>query len=728
MTLLALVLGCTRAEGPEPGLPPAPEADLPSPLWQELARQTVAARDSTGLGGLELASTLIPVPRIGELLVAETGAGRLWRQNAFYVVPDAGVWVTQDIREVGGWTPQGCVLTSSGLWQTGDCTGYEDAPEGWTFHHGGFASAPGDIRYGLALEDLVLLTGPGAWVLDASVEDSLSDEGPYSYLQHLRGVQGAPRGARPWGAGLIEDSGQTWRIEGLDSLSPSAVSDDLLDVQVLGEGIAWGTDSGFVTPQGSLTDQLDRGPPERLAWDGERAWAWYASGVLGWTDGQDKGLLSTLALGDVDALLADTVHGQGLAYLLVDGHLHAATRTGLQSEGLELGQPDALVVDPSSHDLYSIEADQLTSLGSVLALEPHWDDPAQIFLAPVLETPTDSKIDTDFSWNQAGCEQSGGPEAGCCALAWTVEARIEPNLAYLEGLGAAVVLGVNPSVLRQAELCAEREHPAGQALLDALGHAQSQGIELTNWTHTPHNDPDPDNPGWFIERIGGEWEPPVDTQVEYDLLHQGLASVFDLLPEVELIAGSGNSVDGNHIDWDGSWVTALRDGPLPSGRPPLRTSYFGFAGGRLDVGDVSFRKKELFPVDLRLRMQPFELGTSPESWHEGGSSGLRYLPGTTWLVNSLDTLVPSGVWRESLYWGLELSEQDWALWQLYLRRLLAASDPQQERVQYLHLHDIAHPEMTMEQRATPDGEDLNLMALRRLEQDLPVRWSALSEL
>ncbi len=730
MTLLTLVLGCGQADGPgASSLGRAPEADLPSPLWQELSTRTVAARASTGLGGLQRASTLVPVPRVGELLIPEPEAGRVWRQNAFYVVPDAGVWVTQDIREVGGWTPEGCVLTSSGLWQTGDCTGSEIAPEGWTYHHGGFASAPEDIQHGLALEQVVLFTGPGAWVMDASVEDDLGDEHAYSYLQHLRGVQGAPRGARPWGPGLIEDSGQTWRIEGLDSQAPSAVLAERLDLQVLGEGIAWSTNSGFVTPSGTITDLLDCGPPTHLAWDGDRAWAWYERGVLGWTDGEDHGLLSTTELGEVHELLADTVHGQGLAYLLVEGHLHAATTEGLQSEGLELGAPDALAVDPSSHDLYVIEGDQLTSLGSALALEPHWQDPTQIFLAPILETPTDSKVDTDFSWNQAGCEQSVGPEAGCCALEWTVSARVEPNLDYLAALDAAVVLGVNPSVLRQARLCTERGHPAGQALVDALVDARAQGIELTNWTHTPHNDPDPDNPGWFIEQAGGAWEPPVDTQQEYELLHQGLVSVFDQggLADTPLQAGSGNSVDGNHMDWDGSWVTALRDAPLELGRPALSYSYFGFAGGRLDVGDVSFRKKELFPLDLRLRTHPFELGTSPESWYEGGSSGLIYLPGTTWLVNSLDTLVPSGVWRESLYWGLELSAEDWRLWQLYLRRLIAASDPQQERVQYLHLHDIAHPEMTLEARATQEGPDLNVEALERLEAELPVTWRGLEE-
>ncbi len=677
-------------------------------------------------------------------------------------------------------------------------------------------------------------------VVDAGLAPALSDEGAYAYLALVRPVAPSGGGLLPEGLEVIgagtrgwavdPATGDAWAVTGLDTVAPVAAPTAPLGAPVKASGpvpdgaLLWvaGTlvaagPEGFA-PLPAAPSWAGLGDPDLLAGDGTRAWAWFAGHhVLAWRtlDGSGSGLLLLPEDTVVEALVADRAAGGAaeegaFAILLASDAAGPSLRVAvaghdvLETAGTALpAAPVALAGDPWPHDVYAAYAAGAEGCdGDLAARCDDGDHPALIhsfylayglvpptstghrldlFLSPVLETPKDEDVNDDFSRNAASCGAApeGVPEGlwdGCCALDWSTEVRVEPNLAYLAGtlaaVGAAtpspdddvrVVLGVNPSWLRQARECLTTPEtgPWGVAALEVLATHEDQGIEMASWTHTSLSEPGwEDRAGWYVDLLyetGVDWTPPIDGQDEYEMLHDGLAGVFALddlgtvlvggapvdlaALAVTPLAVAGNAVDGAVLidpivgwpDDDPSWVRAARDGPLATGGSPFRVYWFASAGAIPEVGLHAFKKKELFPLDVRRRSEAFEMGEGPEDWYRGGDSGMVYLPGCSNALNTLGDLADSGVFRESLRWGLALGEDDWTATIRYARRILASSQADAIKTFYVHIYDISSPDGDLRSHSgVTDTRDPNVEALEALGAALVTpgyaRWVGIADI
>lgn len=546
---------------------------------------------------------------------------------------------------------------------------------------------------------------------------------------------------------------------------------------------------------------LDRAQPDLLAGDGQHAWAWFAEpGLLAWRelDGDGGGLIVPPAsVQAVHLLVADSIYGgaaspSSMAWLVAETTSGGVELLGAQAEygvvesaGVELpGLPLDMAVDGAPHDLY------LAWPAGSEGCDGDWSDlcsggehPALIqsgyasyglvpptstghllhmFINPILETPKDNNIDMDFSRGEARCGEAPGDfdqalYDGCCALEWAVDARVVPNLDYVLDAwttvggdtqstddDVAVVVGLNPTWLRQARHCYAEQITAAQgfAALEVLATYRDLGLGFTHWTHTSMADPDATDPmGYFMGLLyepGVDYDFPMDSQAEYQLLHDGMyaATRYDDLPDYD--DGSGpvvmatlevplQVISGNHFDgavmvsddgWPGdepSWIRAGRDGPLALGDPPFQAYYFASAGSDPAVGLDGFRKKELMPVDIRRQVAAFEMGEDPEDWFEGGDSGVLYLPGHSWALNTLGDLQEAGLYRESQVWGTETEARDWEQVSRHLRRVLASSQPDDIKVWYLHVFDFTNTSgMIAENSGVTADSDVNVDGLEAL--------------
>ncbi len=559
---------------------------------------------------------------------------------------------------------------------------------------------------------------------------------------------------------------------------------------------------------------LDQVTPDLLAADGLHAWAWFAdASVLAWREieGEQSGLLVLpAAVQDVHLLAVDSIFGgqaapSSMAWVVAetfDGELlllGAQAELGVvQAEGVVLpALPLDMAVDTAPHDLYMAwpagsegcdgEWAELCSDGQHPALirsayAPYGLVPPTstghllgMFLNPILETPKDYNINQDFSKGEARCTEApeGFDQAlwdGCCAMEWAVEQRVVPSLDYVVDTWTTVgsgtqtpdddvvaVVGLNPTWLHQARLCYAEDLTAAQgyAALEVLATYRDLGLGFTHWTHTSMADSDATEPmDYFMDLLydaGVDYSFPMDTQAEYQLLHDGMyaATRYDDLPDYD--DGSGpvqmsdlelplQAISGNHFDgavmvsaqgWpdgDPSWIRAGRDGPLALGDPPFQAYYFASAGSDPLIGLDGFRKKELLPVDIRRRVAAFEMGEAPEDWFEGGDSGVLYLPGHSWALNTLGDLQAAGLFRESQVWGTDTEVRDWEQVQRFLRRGLASSQPDDIKSWYLHIYDFTSYNGVIAENGgvTADG-DINVDALEAINAMLVqpgyARWA-----
>ena len=76
--------------------------------------------------------------------------------------------------------------------------------------------------------------------------------------------------------------------------------------------------------------------------------------------------------------------------------------------------------------------------------------------------------------------------------------------------------------------------------------------------------------------------------------------------------GSGNSLDAADLvdpefgwpDQNPSWVQPIRDGSLAAEAPARNAYYFLSAGTDPSIGMNTYRKKELWPIDVRMPLSP----------------------------------------------------------------------------------------------------------------------------
>lgn len=471
----------------------------------------------------------------------------------------------------------------------------------------------------------------------------------------------------------------------------------------------------------------------------------------------------------------------------------AATETGgwlaaLSPSGAWLGPPLELAAPPralgygaQAHDLYVLYA--AGAVGCDGALADHCDEsgqhpaiveswynpyslvpptsqghPLNLFLSPVVETPQDTDLDEDFSG------QCGGMDAlatACCALRWSAVERMEPNAAYIQGTwqveGAdtettdddpAVVWALNPSVLRLVRMCLEEPEfqASGQAMLEVLGTLAGPRSELAHLTHIGVDAPE-EHLDWYLSLLyteGVDYALPIDSQDEYAMLHQGLAAVFDAsilgeeAPNLHATLGAGNGFDAETLvasGWaDGSWVTAIRDGPGVVGQAPLHAFFFLSAGADPEIGTLTSRKKELWPLDLRQRAHVTGLAEDPSRIAEDDpSSGMLNLPGNTWQFGAIARISEAGAFRESWKAEGDIDAETWALNFRYLRRIIASSSPDRVKAWNQHILDVSSVTGLLTDNIVMSEEgDPNVLGLRQIQEQLIVpgyaRWALPAEI
>lgn len=777
-----------------------------------IAATPAESLSETGLGDAELAEgdavALRPASRTGDLLMTDPRAGRLWRMNAFYRVGSWGMWGADDEETESDWAPApDCFEEGKASRQDGSCTGLErdaegEIPEGWSYYHGGFVEGLPGVSDGVDVPgpDVFVVVGSDGgrgWigVIDASLDERLADEESYSYWRLVRrvadpGLDGDLRVARVGTEVVVVgvESGKALRVSGLDGAEPT-----LAAVGELGGPVeAWAADDqgglafadGRWQRVGSSLGDLDCaawGPlagtaPDHAASDGSRLWASFADVVASCPlDGGEAGFV---AIADAGGLSADPL---GYATVFVGSTLFSFTAASAPKAGLALpATPLAIGGDPLPHDVYlaypagseGCDGDLAEACtagshpGSIQSfyLRPGLDlavsggHPMNLFFGPVIETPKDESVDSDFSKGTASCD--GAPEDvppdifdACCALERST-ARVSKNLDYfLESWGdATFVLGVNPSWIRQARSCLAQSDGAtrerGRGALQVLA-AYAEAMEFARWTHTGLTDPDFDAASaYYIDRLvgSGGWEAPVDGQEDYELLHQGLAAMYDYddLGEMDgealstyelppLVAGAGNGFDGPVMveeGWaDPSWISAIRDGA----EEPLPAFYFTSAGSIPAIGITGYRKKENFPLDMAERGSVFEMGTDPTDWYEGGDSGMLNIAGMNWAVNAVGDIAGSGAFRESTIWGNSVEEEDWTAVRRYIRRSLASAPPEATKSWFVHLFDLSNNDGDFQDASgVEEGSDINVDAIEAIEAELVdrgyARWSRLSDI
>jgi hypothetical protein len=394
-----------------------------------------------------------------------------------------------------------------------------------------------------------------------------------------------------------------------------------------------------------------------------------------------------------------------------------------------------------------------------------------LFLSPIIETPKDNGLGIDFALGRCETVEPYG-SAGCCALDWVVAARLGPNIDYftdvIQSLGDAtaaveddptLVWGINPTLLQQAWRCLDSsnlsDQAAGYAAYEVSLSLPGPRSSVSAWTHTPAgNGFISDVQNWFVIQAPelGEYAPPVSDASEYQLLHDGMAMVFDptRLPEsagdlrdedpeaLWTPLASGNSLDIADIvaykGWaDPDWLTPVRDGPLSLGQPPRSAYFFLPAGVELEVGVTKFRKKELYPLDIRDRVVDW-LSTDPATPDVADpSSGVVNVPGFSWEIGTLSGLSETGAFRETLRFPVTVDEDDWAYTHRYIRRLIASTQPGDVKSWYLHIFDVSNPNglYTANSQVT-DDQDITRDAIERMNADFVTpgyaRWALPEEI
>ncbi|MFT5682829.1 MAG: hypothetical protein ACI8RZ_003753 [Myxococcota bacterium] len=394
-----------------------------------------------------------------------------------------------------------------------------------------------------------------------------------------------------------------------------------------------------------------------------------------------------------------------------------------------------------------------------------------LFISPILETPKDNGLGGDFA--QGPCSVSETyDDISCCALSWVTEQRLAPNVDYfidtIQSLGdetknpdddPTIAWGINPTLLRQAVECMESDNPqdrlAGIDLYTAVLDLPAPRSSIANWTHTAGGEDllsDPQD--WFVYQAPDStgYTAPVSDQYEYSLLHHGMSVVFDptRLPEgagdllkypadalwTPLI--SGNSLDAAGLatfkNWaDPDWLTPIRDAPLSIGQPPRSAYYFLAAGVELEIEMTKFRKKELYPFDIRQRSVHWLSTDIQAPGVSDSASGVINIPGMSWEIGTLGVLSEAGAFRETLRFAVQVEEKDWEYAHRYVRRVLSASQPDDIKSWYIHIFDITNPNglFTINSGVTEEN-DITRDAIQRLNDELVgpgyARWALPEEI
>lgn len=613
--------------------------------------------------------------------------------------------------------------------------------------------------------------------------------------------------------GLLDpDSGSLTATESLDIGALSGVVSDgeILWLQSGQNTIGVGSEGELRGTQGVPADWLD-GPPSDAAAGMERSWFAMGPGLL--VTGAEHHSLSIPPWGgQVTGVALDQVSGgaaEPLDIVYVAGHTdgHGWLATAWP-DGAWTGERIDLPAPPRSlhharapHDLYILYAPGaegcdgedadfanlctdgqhpavVQSMYNPYGLVPptSTDRPLQLFLSPIVETPKDNSIDIDFT-NGAGCQEvdPDDPRAlGCCALDWVVQERLAPNQAYFEDqlqtVGAetaateddpTLAWGINPSFLRQAWLCLASEDPghraAGQAAYEAIDGLWGPRSELTAWTHTAASGAGGATNANHLFYMGLLYEDgvdfalPLDTQAEYEMLHEGLAAVFAPdglgdggLDGIDLWTplGSGNALDVPDLldpvtGWaedDPSWVRPIRDGPLAIGDPARSGYYFLSMGGQSAFGPDTYRKKELWHLDVRDRAHIHALSEDIDGpWPGSGDSALLNIPGMSWELGTLVRIAKAGTFRETLKYGQTINAANWENQFRYLRRILATAEPDAPKAFYQHIFDVTHPNgLLTENSSVGVDNDVNRTALERINTELVgpgyARWATPTEI
>ena len=784
----------------------------------------LGSADLSGSGPLPFAAD----PVTGNAWFGDPDQGRAWRLDVFYNHPTWGIWVPLDKDEHAAWNvAPACFEEPSGLTQNGSCTGAETdgtgaPPKGWRFFHGGFAG-DGELSglSALAPDEAagrIWALGPG-WLRAIDVDlNTTADEGadPYTYTQVVPGSTNLGGDwATPWGqvydsrlwlvdldSGRIGswtegEAGPTTLVETGESVVAAGIDEAGHLLVARADGIAAiDLASGQTTWTIPLNPGSLEGAPGAVLADGGRLYAAWGDALL--IAGEDGArLLLPPTGGTLTGLAIDRVSGGTATPLEIlyvagetngQGWLRAAT-----VEGAWVGEPYDLAAPPramgyaaAAHDLYLLYAAGSEGCEGALAdlceagthpavVEPMYDPyglvpptseghPLNLFLYPIIETPKDSDIDSDFTQGLGKCPNTDDLEAGCCALAWALENRLAPNLAYLEGTllevggetastddDPALAWGINPSFLRQARMCLDSEEPdwqaTGKAAFIAIAGLSGPRADLTAWTHTALATDREENQNhvWFLDLLyeeGVDYELPVDTQEEYDMLHHGLAAIYDTRddPDPELAAldldtpiCSGNGLDSEdvlaNIGPAGSWVEAVRDGPTALGLPARRAFTFLSSGVDPTIDSRTYRRKDLWPLDVRERAalrwlnEDVNIPEIPDP-----ASGLVNLPGISYELGTLVNLSDAGALRESLKYGQTVTAGHWELISRYLRRILASSQPEAVKCWYQHVFDVVHAEGLLTENSGVTGAlDINVDGIDRINRELVepgyARWA-----
>ena len=300
----------------------------------------------------------------------------------------------------------------------------------------------------------------------------------------------------------------------------------------------------------------------------------------------------------------------------------------------------------------------------------------------------------------------------------------------------------------------------GQELYWTLDALIDERSTLTAWTHTAVSQGDGTlNHSWWMDLAfdeGLDYSLPLDSQEDYDRLHQALSLIF--LPaelgayelkgvDLSSTTGAGNSLDaidliqdpaaGGWPDDAPSWVRPIRDGPLIHDGSSRNAYYFLSSGADTSIGTNTYRKKELWPVDQRERTHVVQLADAVQDIGLEGESGLYNLPGMSWELGTLVNLSEGGAYRETLMYGQNVTEENWEYVFRSMRRLLAMADPDETKSWYQHIFDVTNPNglFTSNSRVTEAGSvkgDVNAAAFLRIQSELIdpgyARWSLPEEI
>ena len=161
--------------------------------------------------------------------------------------------------------------------------------------------------------------------------------------------------------------------------------------------------------------------------------------------------------------------------------------------------------------------------------------------------------------------------------------------------------------------------------------------------------------------------------------------------------------------------------------------YFASAGALTEIDLLGYRKKELFPLDVRERAGMFPMGEDPENWYLTDDADMAYVPGSNWEVGTIWGVARSGLYRESLSWGVQVSTDNWDMVQRYLRRIIASSQPDDVKTWYLHIYDISSSSGLFERNSevTPE-QDINVEALTSINAAYVTpgyaRWATMDDI